>query len=268
MATAGVSSETVDGVTWDFITFPNGERIIYIDSNHSYWLCKEDGSRGKRLTSVSTVVGPWGFNPEFLMKWGAEKTLEGVVRALAGKPVPKTADALNTILVEEELTHEHIRDQAADRGNIAHDWLEALTGFGDYPSLEDVSEVEQHLCGALTRWWDASDYEPLASEQFVYDKDNRFSGRLDLRVWDRLNAGVKILDLKTSKRIYAKMFVQLAGYDLGSIACGHGAARELVILHCPEGAEIATEVVGSATHEDFLLGLNLYRRSLELQRGC
>lgn len=263
-------------------TFDNGS-IYYRDEDHSYWLAKEDGARGKRLASVSTLVGPYSGDPEFLMRWAATLTLEGVATLFKGERVPDTADALLERLVAQEMSFTHLRNQAADRGTLVHEHHEAMAGIRHFPSLDDASDRELAMVEAVTDWWGQRQPEVLQAEQVVFSSKHRYAGRFDLRC--EIDARVGLCDLKTSGRIYPKYFVQLQGYECAAKECGIGGSDYQFILQVNEDGgwrEILcdSDFIGTVDNkgqekiyevappgpEDFLRAVEIYRQSTELQK--
>jgi hypothetical protein len=248
----------------ELIQLPNGERLYYRDPDHSYWRCNEDASRGRRLTNVSTIVQNYSGSPDGLMNWAARMALEGVVLGFQDEPIPHSLDSLHERLDDLELTWKHLRDQAGERGDLAHEWLEALAGARDYPSMEDASDTEKAIIAGINDWWDRNQPDVLQAEQIVYSGAFGYAGRFDLRF--RRGDKIVLLDLKTSAYIAVRYAVQLVGYDLAAHECGIGRSDELVILRvtADDGPQ---EFVSEATDEDFVKALMQYRRGNELQRG-
>jgi hypothetical protein len=247
----------------ELVELPLGERIYYRDSDHSYWVCKDDASRGRRLPSVSTLVNSFSGNPDGLMNWASRLTLEGVVLGFQDETIPHSLDSLYERLTDLELSWKHLRDQAGARGSLAHEWLEALAGKRDYPSMADASDAEKVIVAGLNEWWDRNQPEVLQCEQVVFSPGLGYAGRFDLRF--KRDGEIVLLDLKTSSYIAVKFMVQLVGYDIAAHDCGIGRSDKLVILQVTED-DGPREIASQATDEDFIGALNQYRRGNELQR--
>lgn len=249
--------------------------VFYRDSDHSYWSgCKRkpngEWSGSGRLTGVSTVIGPWDFRPDSLLRWVEKLTLEGIVRGFEGRTVPKDPFALRTLLDQRGLRWEQIRDEAGQRGTNAHELMfHALAKGETVPNLDELPEEQRGYGQGVLKWWSERDPDVLQAEQVVCSPEHGFAGRLDLRCRAKDRAGVGIVDLKTSGFIANKAMVQPAGYDIGCIHSGLASepADWYMVLQVDEYGGYR-EIPSPATHDDFLLSLRLYRRAAELGRAA
>lgn len=141
---------------------------------------------GERLPSVTTILGI--LNKPALLKWAWELGRDG-----------------------KEL--ERTRQGAADAGTVAHAMAEChLTGrvldLSNIPP--DIVTTAARSFGLFRDWWDASGYEALHTELQMVSERWQVGGTLDILAG---KDGRRILlDLKTSKRIYPEMYVQVATY--------------------------------------------------------
>lgn len=249
------------------IELPNG-RLYFVEADHSYWRCKPDGGRGKRLTGVSTVCAPYDFRPDALLRWVERLTLEGVSLGFHGETVPDDPHLLRQRLDQEGLRWEQLRDDAAERGTNVHEQtLHALAAGDDIPNLDELPPEHRGYGQAVLKWWMDRDPDPTHSEQVVLHDEHGFAGRLDLRARIRkgpYKGAIALPDLKTSGFIATKAHAQVAGYDLGAVTSLDVEPADvlLVIQVGPDGTY--TEVPVQATHEDFLVALDLYRRAARI----
>jgi hypothetical protein len=256
--------------------FPNGTECFFRPKGHQYWEeikwnKREDRWGGSgRLTGVSTLVKPFDFNPEFLIRWAANTTLEATAQAFGGSELPADPHLIRLRIQELALDHESVRDTAADRGKAVHEQMvEALAAGDKVPDL-DVLPPEQRGYGqAVMAWWLDHEPEVTHSEQVVYSEQHRFAGRLDLRcrvTRGPLKGAMVLPDFKTSGFIAAKMPVQVSGYDLGIVESGLGEAADCVqvVQLREDGTYLPIEV--DVCHEDFLAALHIYRRSQQLTK--
>lgn len=255
--------------------------LFYRDDSHSYWSgCKQKTVKGEaqwsgsgRLTGVTTVISPWDFRPDSLMRWVEKLTLEGVTRGFSDRKVPQDPHALRTLLEQKELRWEQIRDAKGVTGTAAHDLvLHKLAVEDEVPDLEVLSPEERGYGQSIFKWWSMRQPEVFQAEQVVCSPEHGFAGRLDLRcrIKDPFHPGIGIVDLKTSGFISNKAMVQPAGYDLGCIQSGlaeEPADWYMVLQADPDGG-FPREIFSPATHEDFLLSLSIYRRSAELAKAA
>lgn len=255
----------------EVIQLPNGSRVYYDDSNHSYWRVKPDGSRGARLTGVSTVCAPLDFRPDSLMRWVEKLTLEGVSRGFNGETVPDDPHILRQRLESKELRWEQIRDQAAQRGTDVHVlMLHALATGDDIPDLDELPAEQRGYGQAVMKWWLDRKPQVLEAEQVVLSETHGFAGRYDLRCV--LSGGFEsgqtaLVDLKTSGFVANKAHAQVAGYDLGAIESGISRVPSDLLLILQVGEDgTYNEVRSCATHEDFLAALTVYRTAGRIGR--
>jgi hypothetical protein len=252
--------------------------VFYRDPDHSYWTgCKQKTVKGKltwsgsgRLTGVTTVIQPWDFRPDSLMRWVERLTLEGVVRGFEGQTIPRDPHVLRQLLENKELRWEQIRDEAGKSGTNVHEKVfHALAHGEEIPSLADVAEAERKKAQGVLKWWSLREPEVLQAEQVVCSPEHGFAGRLDLRarIKDPLRPGIGIVDLKTGGFISNKAIVQPAGYDLGCLHSGLAdePADWYLILQVDDDGNFR-EIWSPATHADFLDSLRIYRRAAELSK--
>lgn len=241
----------------ELVELPNGTRCFYKDADHSYWRCKADGTRGTRLTGVSTVSAPLDFRPDPLLRWASRLTLEGVVRAFAGQEVPSDPFVLSARLADLNLDWESIRDEAGAGGtNIHAQVLHALATGGEVPNLDDLPPEQRGKGQAVMKWWLDHDPTVLQAEQVVLCEEHGFAGRFDLRC--EIQGVIHMVDLKTGGFIPTKAHAQVAGYDLGAIESGFGPSTCLVIVQVAEDGTYR-QIPVHATHEDFLAAVRVYR---------
>jgi hypothetical protein len=259
------------------IDLPDGTSLYFVEEGHEYWRCKPDGSRGMRLTGVTTAIKPLDFRPDNLMRWAARLNGEGIAElagpALSGEPesIPdalawlETAESIWDTLSEAELTYEHIRDRAAVRGTNVHELALLALARDQVPDLAGFSEEERGYAQGVMRFWLEHDPKPTHVEQVVCDPDLGVAGRFDLRATLSDREGVGLVDCKTGGYISEGAHAQLAGYDYLAGICEIGATDWQAILRVD--AEGGYELIeGEAVHEDFLCAVDVYRRAGRIAR--
>lgn len=261
------------------IDLPRGVSLYYVDDDHSYWRCKPDGSRGQRLTGVTTVVKPLDFRPDNLMKWAANLNCDGVAELAAGaidgtdpEQLPDvldwllTGDGIRAALEESERTWQHLRDKAGKRGtNIHVDVLVALAVGKKVPDLAKFTDEERGYAQGVMRFWREHRPTPTHIEQIVCDPDIGVAGRFDLRAKVAGRDGVGLIDLKTGGYISEGAHAQVALYDHLAGVCGVGETDWQAILRVD--AEGGYELIDvQADHEDALLAVDVYRRAGRIGR--
>lgn len=149
--------------------------------------------------------------------------------------------------------------RAADRGVDVHAVWQA---WNERQEIPDLSQYPPDRRGYMRAMADAIvKYEPHAveTEMIVGSAIHGFAGRLDTVVMVKTRRGLSMLDVKTSKGVYANThFPQLAGYEIARLECGLEPTIRQGILRL--GANGKHEVRWSnATADDFLAILAAYK---------
>lgn len=274
---------------------PSGGTVFYRDADHSYWLSieqKADDWKGKdRLTGVSTVSGPFDFKPDLLINWSARTTREGVCEvyheSIAGVEDGLDLDlswlaspeSIKKALSDRGVSHDNVRDDAADRGTKVHKHaLYALAQGKMLAEHDKLNEVEQGYARGIEECWLEHDPETLQAEQVVMDASLLVAGRFDWRgrfrrqcgrPWcacmEMVRGGVAMLDAKTSGFIPLKHHVQVAGYMHCTSSSGFGYCDMGMILQVgPDGGWQL--IPCRATRKDFKAAVKVYRRAAHIQK--
>lgn len=243
----------------------------------------------EEVPSVSNILGC--LDKPGLVWWGQRVGVEGVLE-LVGRDVIKFQDGLcfeyysETLLGVEDvveflkqhkLTTNHQRDKAGDRGTSIHDALETWAQTGRIPAPNVYPEEERGYIRALNDFIIDSGVEPKASEVMVASAEHGYAGRYDLLgtiphgadvvvktfpkrnpVREKIDGGVWLLDLKTSKSVHDTHFLQLEAYNHASGECGYAVGDYRGVIHlCPDGRYELVE--SRATFDDFLAVLGAYK---------
>jgi hypothetical protein len=110
--------------------------------------------------------------------------------------------------------HQRLITKAADIGTATHAlvaWtLKTMLGVpaGDKPIVSDAS-LWSFM--AWEDWWNKAGLKPVRVEQPVWDVSMGYAGTLDL-VAEHPTDGLGVMDLKTSKYLYAEHHVQVSAY--------------------------------------------------------
>lgn len=244
----------------ELIEMPNGSKLYYVDADHSYWRCKEDGGRGRRLTGVTTVVKPCDWKPDGLMKWAVRLSLEGVVRGFQGDHVPDDPFVLQARLQNMRLDWESIRDDAGTRGTNVHEQvLHALARGEEIPDLDDLTDEERGYGQAVMKWWFDRKPKVLQAEQVVLSEDLGVAGRFDLRCEIEGMLNPVLVDAKTSNFIGAGAHAQIAGYAHLAEQSGFGDSNTLLVLQLRDDGSYR-ELPVCADRDDFMAAVQVYRR--------
>lgn len=238
---------------------------------------------GVEVPSVTSVLDVLGKN---LTWWGQQIGVKGVLELhtrgkLDGILIPgldpELAEPVVTqMLTAEQLTVNHVRDKAGDRGNSVHRALEDWVLKGIFPRHEIYPESERGHIHALGQFILAVGplITDLRSEIMVGSLEHMFAGRYDLRftISDTvvlpsrlktqpevvLPAGTYIADLKTSKGFYETHFLQVEAYEVASTECGFAPTDGRLVIKTSHEGELQVEL-SKATEEDFLAVLFCHR---------
>lgn len=132
--------------------------------------------------------------------------------------------------------YRNTRDDAADTGKIAHQWIEDYIHGGartQFPNAtaEQLTQAESGFTAFLD-WATQVNLEVIATEIPLISEKHRFGGTLDAVA--RVAGQVVLLDWKTSNGVYADYIGQVAAYRelLRENAAALGGAK------VPEGAQL------------------------------
>lgn len=195
---------------------------------------------------------------------------------------PATLEIVMSLLVEERLTVNHVKDKASTRGVNVHSAFEKWAEDQSYrPVVDTYPETEQgYIRGLIAFLDDLGEVENVESEVMVGSIQHGFAGRYDLRfasppafdektvvtkVYPKRDAkrsvlptGKFLVDLKTSKGIYPTHALQLAAYEMASVECGYGPTDHRAVVHVTADGKYEL-VLTHASPEDFLSVLSAHQ---------
>jgi hypothetical protein len=256
----------------ELFKMPNGEAVYYVDADHSYWRCKDDGKRGTRLTGVTTVTKTLDYDPGRLLNWAAKVQCIGVAELYAQCDPEElhwlsTQESIWAELEAHELDFENVRDRAAKRGTNVHEMaLRALAMGRPVPDLEGLTEEEQGYARGVMKFWLDEDPQVEQVEQIVYSSRLGVAGRLDLRGKLKSFDSPGVLDAKTGRWISAAAHAQVGGgYPLLAGESGFGESDWALILQLtPDGDYDLLPAQG--TPEGFEAAVVTYREAGRINR--
>lgn len=143
---------------------------------------------GRRVPSVTTIISQnLGWNKSALIQWARRE-------AMAGRDPNKQ------------------RDEAADLGTLVHmviqDHLVGDVDFSQY-TADQVSAAEDIARPAI-EWLDAQDLVDPQCEVPLTHRELLYGGTIDIIA----NGNTRLLDVKTSGRIYPEHYIQIAAYAM------------------------------------------------------
>ncbi len=134
-----------------------------------------------------------------------------------------------------------VKQRAADVGTVAHGLCEAYLRGMELDTSNLVPEVVAQAQVSFERfrkWWDAQGYTVLHNELPLVSEKWRVGGTLDVMAQDR-EGNLVLVDLKTSRRVYFEMQLQVSAYAAIYEEVTSGPVSELFIVR-----------IGKAEQED------------------
>lgn len=233
---------------------------------------------GKRCPGVTTVIGV--LDKPALLTWASRAAIDAVEQAIAnlGDGEPLTSAALDEL--RKTPPYELLRDKAADSGTYAHAIVAARLKEQEDPDPplvmleEDVKAAK--LCAArAVDWIRKAGMKIVAVEEAMVSERWRVGGTPDLIAV--VNGTLAVVDLKTGKRAYDEVIIQLAAY--ASIwRETHPESPEItrgVVLSCPVALPVVepTELSAAALKDgavmfDHLVAVYRSRQALTLKKAA
>lgn len=213
------------------------------NSNYTFVLRNDNNGRYIQdvtisLPSVTTIINATVAKPA-LVGWAYRSTRDsvaGLIDQLLQSDYGSTpegrqevldaltdGDWLDELLKENALRPDDIKEEAGDRGTVAHAHLEDLCSayFAEnggpeaaWSLAESAPRHPWHV--GVSRWWRAASPIPIKSETVLYSLRHRFCGTVDL-VWHDIDNNLVITDLKSrgpDRGIYETDHVQVCAYKI------------------------------------------------------
>jgi hypothetical protein len=167
-----------------------------------------------RPGSVTTVLGC--LEKHGLVEWGVRSCADYVENGLKDllKGSSFSIDAVFKIVAEARTAHDVIRQEAADIGTLAHDWLEqhwkSVLGQAEPPTLPEEDGPVRNCIIAAQKWIAEHNFTPLYVERPFYSRKHNFTGKEDLAAL--VDGRLSIVDYKSSPKLYPEVQWQTAAY--------------------------------------------------------
>ncbi|WNN95986.1 RecE-like exonuclease [Arthrobacter phage Hirko] len=191
--------------------------LRFLPKSHQYRMTERPGPAHKvtnpelRATGATTLISGGVPKPQ-LMAWYARTTAEYV------RDNPLEVERLRNVETDPEgfamvkelaKAPERVRDAAAERGSMVHDYAEKLL-HGEAVDIPD--DLAPYVDGYL-RLIDEWEITPVLTETSVGNRKDWYVGRLDsiVRI-GKLGNCLVLLDWKTSRGVYGETALQTAGY--------------------------------------------------------
>lgn len=196
--------------------------LKYDDSSHTYYI---DTEYGRRVVYNATNVLKVIDKSFVLINWAVRCVVQSIEQQLnlarsPGAFVSTSVGELQQVLETARKAHNSKKNDAADIGKLAHNWLEEygkqrlrgknhITAIGDahgYPT-----NPQAHNCiQAALKWIREHNVQPISVERKVYSEQDDCCGTTD---WIGMVDGkLSIIDWKSSTYVYNEHRFQLAFY--------------------------------------------------------
>lgn len=231
--------------------------IIFYPKSHRYKLKDQKGF----ITSVSSVLRVLS-KSDALIYWAVNQGRDYLLDLLKkGEPINEGA------IIEASRQHRKKKDEAADIGTQVHDWVNRYIQ-GENPRIPENKKVKNGVIAFLD-WTKREKVEFIESEQVVYSKQFNYVGTFDSTA--HINNEYAIIDVKTSKDIYAEMLIQLAAYywaygeekEMGKL--GINPITKGIIAHFDK--ETGNFKTVELSIDALLLCFNIFKNALEIKNS-
>jgi len=173
--------------------------LTFESFKHQY---KESGMVVPSVTTILSVI-----NKPALISWAANTAIQSVQEQIE-PGIAYDEVQLMTIFESSRLAHHKKKADAGALGTFVHNWVEAHIK-GENPTMP-VNEKLQSACLKFLEWEEKYNVKFLVSEQIIFSKKYRYTGKLDFIC--TIDGKLYLGDLKTSSGIYTEMFMQTAAY--------------------------------------------------------
>lgn len=272
-------TEPEKNLGWAFTT-PSGIEVYFQEKPKRLYRVN-----GVEVPSVTTVLDV--LSKPALTWWGMRIGIEAVLELVRlGQVSYASASALLAVRGEEKwefatlanveklavahkLSTNHRRDAAGTRGVSVHSALEKWIEDRTLPVLDFYPDSERgYVAGLLAFLTDLGEVTKTKTEVMVGSVEHGFAGRYDLEAQLRksslvvnakrnirvdIPAGLWLVDVKTSKRIYNSHYLQLEAYEGARIECGYKPTKGRMVVRF--GDDGSYEVGVSKVNLDHFLSI-------------
>lgn len=251
----------------------NGEiKLLYKDSSHRYRI-SENGGKPFQVPSVTTILNV--LNKPMLVPWAVGVTVDFIRaeldRIFSGSSVE--IDKVFAVVDSAREAHDLVKQEAADIGSSAHDWLEnywkSVVQKTDSPPVPEDEKVRNCVDAAL-KWIAEHEFKPLLVERPFYSRKYQITGKEDLAAI--VDGKLAIVDYKSGKAIYPETALQSAAYaKMYEEEFGQPVEVRWAIHLGKHDGEFATKKYPKETEDldfdSFLCAFRLYDRLKHLRRA-
>lgn len=208
---------------------PSVTGLRFYPKSHRYKL------DGKWVPGVTTILGC--LDKPAIPKWAAKQVAEYVADNPGGIAELRYLGRNAMVAALKEIPWQH-RDDAGKRGNVLHDYAEALLR-GQEIEVEDAHVGTMESALAFMADWEI---EPLMIEAPIASREHSYAGTLDLIAKYRDprdgSTGVAIFDWKSGKALYPECALQMAAYAYAEFAVVDGKEASIPACDAAFGVQI------------------------------
>lgn len=218
----------------------NGDIELEFDSSKHQYRVLKNGRRFK-VPSVTSVCGVLA--KPALIQWAANTSVD-LCKGAISPGVEYSETYLQEVWNAARKASSGIKGTAASRGTAIHRAIESSYrgGDGDSGTLPEVEAVRNCL--------DELKIRVLEVERKVYSRRYRYSGTLDLL--GSTEAGLVLVDFKTSKAVYPEFRLQTAAYVAAyQEECGKAITSRVIIQIADDGVKTHMYNNDATQRQDF-----------------
>lgn len=218
---------------------------------------------GEHVPGVTTILGVIS-KGDAITQWAVNQTVDFLIPRLQGE---LSTDDVDELLQDSRYAWKVKKQEAADIGTIAHNWIEDHLR-GKQQELPEHPKARNSVEAAL-KWLETNRWETIAIEDVVFSPTHFYAGKMDWKA--RVNGVLAVPDWKTSKHIYSSYRYQTAAYvkAIEEITGEYIPDRWLLRIDKETGEFEDLQLTRDTLEEDFatfLGALQIYRREAELRR--
>lgn len=182
-------------------------KLFYHDSVHRYYV--ERGGKKLPVPGVTTITGMLD-KSRALVQWAANQTTRYVKENFDPTLYQFNPKHLDQVLEKARFEHREYKENAADIGRQAHDWLDFYFKTGielAYPQ----NELVVNAIDAAKSWLAQHTITDIQTERKVYSRRFNYSGILDKKAV--VDGEKAIIDWKSGNNIWPESRMQTAAYQ-------------------------------------------------------
>lgn len=197
-----------------FSLYSGEVQLVFSPSSHRYKV-SDRGSKPEHCPSNTTVLNVLA--KPALIEWGiriaCDYVHDNLEKLVSGDSF--SVQDVYRIIEQARTAHDRAREEAADIGTSAHDWLRdywrAIIRKTDLPDRPTDIKPKRCVENALD-FFSMHKMEPVAIEAPLYSREHKICGRCD---WiGYIDDEFATQDYKSTKSIYPEVALQMSGYAM------------------------------------------------------